>query len=186
MFFLPSNICLTIAVRHGYGRHLVAFEAFPQSLDLNAVDLWSNILLAPDELAHGLPKLAVVAFLARLLNTGRRHRIFLWSLAISCQLGLLSNVVVLWAGCGDPVTAQRCWAGYWPPRMVWGWCQLVRPMPLSSSPALIGAFFADRCAVFSALAEIYLALYPTWVLWHLQLPRKQKITLSFALGLGWL
>lgn len=38
--------------------------------------------------------------------------------------------------------------------------------------------------VFSAFVDLYLSIYPSIVLYRLQLPRKKKIYLSIALGLG--
>lgn len=38
--------------------------------------------------------------------------------------------------------------------------------------------------VFSALVDLYLALYPAFILFHLQMSLRKKIALSAALGLG--
>lgn len=38
--------------------------------------------------------------------------------------------------------------------------------------------------VFSAFVDLYLALYPAFILFHLQMSLRKKIALSAALGLG--
>ena len=56
-------------------------------------------------MSFGLPKLAVIHLLTRLMNPGRFHKIFLWSLGIFCNLSLLGCVVILFAQC-TPVESQ--------------------------------------------------------------------------------
>jgi hypothetical protein len=51
-------------------------------------------------------------------------------------------------------------------------CSLVAPAPAHSAP------------VFSAFVDIYLAIYPTAVLFKLQLPFRKKMALCVALGIG--
>lgn len=38
--------------------------------------------------------------------------------------------------------------------------------------------------VFSAFVDLYLAFYPAFILFHLQMSLRKKIALSAALGLG--
>ena len=42
----------------------------------------------------------------------------------------------------------------------------------------------DRMAAFSAFVDLYLAVYPSFVLFKLQMSPRKKIALSAALGLG--
>lgn len=45
-------------------------------------------------LSYGVPKLATVAFLTRVLNPGRAHAVFLWALAGVCLVQLLAMAAV--------------------------------------------------------------------------------------------
>jgi hypothetical protein len=60
----------------------------------------------PGILSFGIPKLAVIALLTRLLNPGRIHKIFLWCLGVTCLLSLLGCVVVLFGRC---MPARSLW-----------------------------------------------------------------------------
>lgn len=50
-------------------------------------------------MSFGLPKLAVIHLLTRLMNPGRAHKIFLWVMGIACNLALLGCVVIMFAQC---------------------------------------------------------------------------------------
>lgn len=67
--------------------------------------LWTIVGFCPGVMSFGLPKLAVIHLLTRLMNTGRAHKIFLWALGILCNLGLLGCVVLLFVQC-SPVQSQ--------------------------------------------------------------------------------
>lgn len=56
-------------------------------------------------MAFCLPKLAVIHLLTRLMNPSRFHKIFLWALGITCNLGLLVTIVMLFKQC-NPARAQ--------------------------------------------------------------------------------
>ena len=82
----------------------------------NAI-LWTIVGFCPGVMSFGLPKLAVIHLLTRLLNPGRAHKTFLWAIGSLCVLSLLGCVALLFAQC-TPVQSQwdfslaeemQCW-----------------------------------------------------------------------------
>lgn len=66
--------------------------------------------------AFGLPKIAVVALLVRLMNPSKMHRIFLWSLSITTLLVLIGCIGILFGQCTPSyaqwnldITEKKCW-----------------------------------------------------------------------------
>lgn len=91
-----SSVTFSIlAVRSGNGKHFALLTTEQKS----GAILWTMVGFCPGVMSFGLPKLAVVSLLTRLLSPGRKHKIFLWTMAIICLLSLLGCVVVLFARC---------------------------------------------------------------------------------------
>lgn len=66
--------------------------------------------------AFGIPKIAVVALLVRIMNPSKWHRIFLWSLSLFTFIILLGCVPILFAQCSPSesqwnftITDKTCW-----------------------------------------------------------------------------
>lgn len=85
----------TLAVKSGNGQH---FDLLTTDQKSGAI-LWTMVGFIPGILSFGIPKLAVVVLLTRLLNPGRAHKIFLWCLATVCLLSLMGCAVVLFGRC---------------------------------------------------------------------------------------
>ena len=70
-------------------------------------------------MAFGIPKLAVVALLTRIMNPGRLQQVILWGLAGCCMLSLAGCVIILFAQCRPvqsqwdfSITEKTCWSPY--------------------------------------------------------------------------
>ncbi|OBR14527.1 LOW QUALITY PROTEIN: Integral membrane protein [Colletotrichum higginsianum IMI 349063] len=186
-FVLLGQVCgciatalSTLAVKAGNGKHMTLLSTEQQQ----GAILWTTAAFCPGIMSFGLPKLAVVSLLTRLMNPGRLHKWFLWWLGIWCQL-------TLWVTAG--LLLGRCT----PARSLWdfsikGTCistdiliwfsvyaAVAQRFPSGRSPGTDGVY-----AAFSAFVDVYLAVCPTVVLFHLQMPLKKKIALSCALGIG--
>lgn len=66
--------------------------------------------------AFGLPKIAVVALLVRIMNPSKFHRLFLWFLSIFCLVGLVGCIAILFGQCTPSysqwhfeITDKTCW-----------------------------------------------------------------------------
>ncbi|KAK3489923.1 hypothetical protein B0T13DRAFT_405400 [Neurospora crassa] len=155
---------MTVAsVYHGFGRH---FDILPLDGKQQMIK-WAFFSFTPSILAFTIPKFAVVTLLTRLLNPARWHRVFLWVLVSTCQVAILGCAVILFAQCTPSraqwdfsITNVKCWSPW----------LLVR--------------YSMVAGCFSALTDLYLAVYPTIVLFKLQINNKKKIALCSALSIG--
>ncbi|MCJ1322909.1 hypothetical protein MMC15_008259 [Xylographa vitiligo] len=162
MFFaLLYTILITVAINDGYGRHMyyLGENAAP------AIKI-SLIAFIPGIVSVAVPKLAVTCLLIRLLNPGRRHVIVLYSLSISCIIIVALCAVFLWTQC-HPIAAL------WDPSLV----------PICWSPTVL-VTYSILAGVYSGCIDLYLALWPMYVLYGLKINRDKKLGLCFVLGLG--
>ncbi|KAK2049471.1 integral membrane protein [Colletotrichum somersetense] len=151
------------AVSYGNGRH---FDLLDLDQKSGAI-LWTIAGFPFGVMSFGLPKLAVVSLLTRIMNPSRRHTIFLWSISLFCLLNLVVCIIILFAQCQPSrsqwdfsVTKKTCW------------------------DRNVLVYFAIYSGVVCALVDLYLAVYPAIVLAKLQLSLKKKVALSIALGIG--
>ncbi|ORY71656.1 uncharacterized protein BCR38DRAFT_520001 [Pseudomassariella vexata] len=143
-------------VDSGDGRHS---DTLSPERRYKAVELFVFSTL-PGLLGLALPKLAVVAMVCRLLLPTQWHRAFLWSLVVF-------NIIVF---VGVGVLVMVPWFTYAPRNMSWD--------PWLTIHYYMGA------AAFSAFVDLYLAVYPTVVLFKLNICLKKKLLLSVMLGFG--
>ncbi|KAK3312111.1 hypothetical protein B0H66DRAFT_486236 [Apodospora peruviana] len=169
-FIIAATVCSWIAIgmsvegaRWGNGRHFDALTLEEKSQSILLV----SASFVPSLLSFGLPKFAIVALLCRLLNPARWHRIFLWcwtSFVLAC---VLVGPLLHFTTCS-------------PSRALWDFSV---KNPVCRAPDLIvkWSYFS---ATVSALTDLYLAVYPSVVLWNLQINARKKLALCVALGFG--
>ncbi|KAI7344128.1 hypothetical protein KC354_g15315 [Hortaea werneckii] len=150
------------ATHWGSGRHFEDLTAAQKSKVIH----YNLAAFCPSILSIGIPKLAVVALLTKLLEPTRWHRITMWTAAGLTNLLLFGCVIILYAQC-QPARSQwnfsvegQCW-----------------------SPWVL-VYWAIVSGSISAFMDLYLAVYPATVLWKLQMNMKKKLGLSAALGFG--
>lgn len=148
------------------------------------------VRFCPGIMSFGLPKLAAVALLTRLLSPGQLHKIFLWCLVIVCLFSILGCVFVLFSRCTPQPT--RCGTSTSRPTPVFpsgSW--FITPSMLGVSAIIhAGCDYSkgqtnpqpQRWVMFSALTDI--AVYPAIVLFKLQMQWKKELELSAALGVA--
>lgn len=154
---------LTVAaVRSGNGRHFAVLTNEQRS----GAILYTIAGFCPGIFSFGIPKLAVVALLTKITNPSRKHKIFLWVMTSTCLLILFGCVIILFAQC-TPARSQWDFS-------VKGTCW---------SPWIL-VYYAIVAGNISAAVDLYLAIYPAVVLYHLQINLKKKLALGVALGLG--
>ncbi|KAG7062682.1 integral membrane protein [Colletotrichum scovillei] len=174
-----STALSTIAVTYGNGRHMSLLSIEQQE----GAILWTTAAFCPGIMSFGLPKLAVVSLLVRLMNPDRYHKWFLWWMGIWCQLTLFVTAGLLLGRC---TPARSLWDF-----SVKGTCFDVNILVayciyagLLHNEALLLVADTCRCLAFSAFVDVYLAVYPAVILFGLQMAIKKKIALSCALGIG--
>lgn len=151
-----------VAVSHGNGKH---FSLLSDD-DKQTVILWTTIAFCPGILSFGLPKLAVVSLLTRLLNPGRLHKFVLWFMVVWCLLTLLAVTGTLLGQC-QPAESQ--------------WNFDIEGTCVEKSHIVNFSLYAGT---YSAFVDFYLAIYPAIVLFRLQMKLRKKLALAVALGIG--
>ncbi|KAL2272071.1 hypothetical protein VTJ83DRAFT_1442 [Remersonia thermophila] len=150
------------AIAYGGGRHLITLppEDVPKAI------YYTVVSFVPGVSSFTIPKLAVVILLAKVLNPGRVHRIIMWIISVLYILMAAGMLVINFAQC-TPAAAQ--WGGA--PGTCWD--------------RRITVDYALALGICSVLFDFYLAIYPTVVLFGLQLNWKKKVALSSSLGFGY-
>ncbi|KAK8107917.1 uncharacterized protein PG998_009930 [Apiospora kogelbergensis] len=113
------------------------------------------------------PSLAVISLLTRILNPSTAHLWYLWTMGLVCFASLLATVGVLLGQCT-------------PARSLWDFS--ITEKTCFDKSILIG--YCVFAGSISAFVDLYLAIYPSLVLFRLQMPIKKKLALCAALGIG--
>ncbi|WQF86590.1 hypothetical protein CDEST_11604 [Colletotrichum destructivum] len=155
------------AVALGNGKHVATLTDEQKEEALR----WTAMAFAFGIVALALPKLAIVALINRILNPKRLHRFFLWSLVLLCAVGLLGNVVGLFAQCPQEAVVQITFtrtACLGPERAV------AYSISTSVSPT----------TAISAATNGYLAVYVAFSVRRLKITRRKRVALAISLVLG--
>jgi hypothetical protein len=168
------------AAESGSGRH---FDTLSLEQQQNVIK-YTIAAFCPGILSFAIPKLAVVALLTKLLNPSPAHRVFLWCASSVTTIVLFGCVVILYAQC-TPSRSQwdfsvkgECWSiwvlvNY----AIFAGCESAR------CSSTVATHKLTRPAL-SAFMDLYLAVYPAWILSRLQMNIKKKMALGLALGIG--
>ncbi|KAK4173346.1 hypothetical protein QBC36DRAFT_245642 [Triangularia setosa] len=150
------------AIAHGGGRHL---DTLSQE-DVKKALYYTVISFVPGVSSFTIPKFAVVVLLRKILNPGPAHRMVMWVVSTIYGLLAIGMLVINFAQC-TPARAQwleakgKCWNRQ------------------------ITVDYAMALGIYSVLFDFYLAIYPTVVLFQLQLNWRKKLALSSSLGFGY-
>ncbi|KAE8391493.1 hypothetical protein BDV23DRAFT_171655 [Aspergillus alliaceus] len=153
----------TADVMAGYGKHTSVLS----DNTLERVMLLNTISYVFGVFSFTLPKFSVATLLTRLLNPGLRQRIAIWTLIGLATAAACVNIVLLFTLCD-------------PPEAMWK----IKLAGASCKDAAILIYYAIFTGALSGLTDLYLAIYPSTVLWKLQMPLPRKLAISAALGLG--
>lgn len=154
----------TVSVHYGNGQHYQLLSPH----QIHELRRYTAAAFTPGVMGFVLPKFAVVTLLTRLLNPSRAHRMFLWGMCILLFFSLVAAVGLLFGQC-KPVEA------------IW---DLSLMFEMECIDPRIYVDYSIYCGALSAFIDFYLALYPGFVLFKLQLKLQKKIALTFALSLG--
>ncbi|PLB51166.1 hypothetical protein P170DRAFT_355966 [Aspergillus steynii IBT 23096] len=156
----------TASAAYGYGEHTAKLDIADaeKGLFYNSVSFIFGIL------SFALPKLAVAALLNRLLNPSLIHRIITWGLASFVGAVAIVNIIIYVTMCD-------------PPQALWK-ISMVMNGEATCRDIWILIHYATFNGAISAFVDLYLAIYPSTVLFKLQMSLRKKIALSAAMGLG--
>ncbi|KAK8054810.1 hypothetical protein PG993_000037 [Apiospora rasikravindrae] len=137
-----------LAVKSGNGKHFV----FLDTEQKEGVIFWTMVGFVPGIFSFALPKLAVVVLLTHLLSPSRRHRVILWTMTGLCVTALNVAIFTLFFQCSPPssqwdlsITNKHCISKW------------------------IHIDYSIAVGAYSAFVDLYLAFYPTVVLFKLQM-----------------
>ncbi|CAG7563106.1 unnamed protein product [Fusarium equiseti] len=162
---LITCIMVTIGTHYGLGRKLEDIDAalVPDALKWNVII--SSVLIW----TFSLPKFAIIATLKRILDYGLKTTILFWGLALSSQACILATSVWWYKQC-DPVEFG------WDRSIEGGTCASVQVM------SDLGYF----TSAYSAFLDGFFALYPIPFIMKLNMPLKNRVLVSIALGLSFM
>ncbi|ETS86926.1 hypothetical protein PFICI_00754 [Pestalotiopsis fici W106-1] len=160
VLFILYTTFVTVAAFHGLGNHAadITLEQFAESTKWELMGQSSNIL------AIATSKCSVAIFLVRIVVQDWHKwalHFCIWSTVFVC----VSCIILMYTQC-TPVH------GIWDPRVTDTVCHI--------------NFTAD--AIFSgsytAAMDFFLAIFPWFILWNLNMKRKERLTVSIGLSLG--
>ncbi|KAL6721939.1 hypothetical protein ACLMJK_001044 [Lecanora helva] len=150
------------AVKEGNGRH--AYYLGPEQTS-KAIH-WNTITFVPGVLSFAIPKLSVTILLTNVLNPRRLQVFIMYFLSFATLVGSVLAAIFLWQQCDPP-------EGVWNPN-VHATCW---------DPSILTDYTIAHGAL-SAFVDFYLALYPCFVIYRLQISTRKKIGLTLALSIG--
>lgn len=177
----------TVSVYYGYGKHTTAISIPNAEKAL----LFNTIAFIIGIVSFALPKLAVAALLCRLLNPNMLQRCLVWGLTGLVAVVALVNILIYVTMCDPPqalwkismVMEQKATC-----RSIWILIDYATfNGGMSFSLTMVDAQKrenTDSDAAISAFVDLYMAIYPSFVLFKLQMSLRKKIALCITLGLG--
>ncbi|TLD21353.1 hypothetical protein PspLS_08901 [Pyricularia sp. CBS 133598] len=153
----------SVAVQHGLGRHLFALT--PQERE--AALMWYHLAPFPSVIALGVPKIALAMMLNRVLFAGFWASAASWFLSATSMANFVAADLIIAFQC-SPIRAA------WIPDIADAKC----------TPEIVVIWFSIYTSVFSAFTDIYLALWPAFIIFKIETNKPKSIALSFVLGLG--
>ncbi|KAI1398358.1 hypothetical protein F4819DRAFT_468703 [Hypoxylon fuscum] len=162
---IVTDVIVTLMVHHGVGRHALYLE---EDQRVNAVYMiWLSVPFSPGSAAFG--KVSIALFLKRLINRNRWQEAFLWILIFLLFAVNLVLVIVTFAQC-TPVTFL--------------WDRVKTASQGTCWSPTVQQYYGYFQGAFSAWSDLVLALFPTLIIWNLQIPRKTKIGIGCLMSLG--
>ncbi|KAL8378144.1 hypothetical protein RB595_008722 [Gaeumannomyces hyphopodioides] len=158
-----SLACISVAVSNGLGRHYKTLTVHQQE----KVVFWYLQAVSPVILALGIPKLAVATILNRILDPGPKLKTTVWGLATSSAVALLSVIFLAFFRCA-PVRSQ------------WDF-SITDKKCMDVSVKIWSARFTGA---YSALVDLFFAVWPALIFCSTQMSRIKTIRLSLAMGFG--
>ncbi|KAI9931469.1 hypothetical protein ASPWEDRAFT_398146 [Aspergillus wentii DTO 134E9] len=152
---------ITAAARLGVGRHLATIPAadIPPALELVYIGEFIAII------ACVLSKTSFAVTLLRIV-TRPWQKVMLWFIIVTMNIVMWLTAILYFAQCSNPA---RLWdfsieATCWSPDVV--------------------THLALFAGAYSGLMDLVLAMLPWWVIWKLQMKRREKTGIAIAMSLG--
>ncbi|GLA29625.1 hypothetical protein AnigIFM63326_007533 [Aspergillus niger] len=159
---IASSVLITIAISHGYGRHAYELDRSERVLTAKLYTIFQCVSI----LSTGTGRLAFVLYLLPIFRHKYLMGHILWLIfALQLIANYVSPVTIL-ARCADiraiwDITVKsKCW-----------------------DPRILITYSYVQCTINTA-TDLYLAIFPAYTLWSLNLKRRTKTILIILMGLG--
>ncbi|KAK7756019.1 hypothetical protein SLS62_001962 [Diatrype stigma] len=168
VFLLVYDILITTSSHYGFGRDVAEIPSLRDEVTARLLaDTGQSVLVVGMVLA----KTSLAFFLRRIAAT-RRQRVAIWAPVL--VLAVLTPVVVIvsnalatvWVSC-TPIEAA------WNPSIVGGTCNL----DLQGGLAIVAGGW-------TVIVDLWYAAVPWYLLWKLQMPRREKILIGSCMSFG--
>jgi glucan phosphoethanolaminetransferase (alkaline phosphatase superfamily) len=158
---------LTMSSHHGFGRDMDEIIAIKGSIDgmeaITRAILYSAIGQTVLVFGIVLSKTSLALFLTRLV-TARRDRVAIWVPDFFLATAVVASLFVFWFSCQP---TQYLWD-----RRLEGECT-IDPGPIS--------MYAGS---WSVILDFWYAAFPWWMLWKIQMPKRDKVIIATSMSLG--
>lgn len=159
VLFILYSIFVTASAVNGLGSHLseLTIEQFAKAVKLEIIGQSCNIV------AIATSKSSVAVFLMRIL-VNKWHFAFLWFCIASTVFVCISCIILMFTQCSpvegifNPTIPKVCYLNF-----------------------TADAIFSGS---YTAAMDFVLAIFPWFVLWNLNMKRKERLTIAFGLSLG--
>ncbi|KAK9775489.1 putative Integral membrane protein [Seiridium cardinale] len=161
--FLATCIIVSVGASRGMGKHVDVLLAQRQ---LTEALKWSVITSSVSLWVFSLPKCALVALLKRILNYGAKTTTLFWGLVLTSQACVLATSISCYLRC-SPIES--------------GWNHAIKSTCVDANIMLVLGYFTSS---YSALLDIFFALYPIPLIMRLNMRLRDRVTISILLGLN--
>ncbi|PWY88110.1 hypothetical protein BO94DRAFT_575139 [Aspergillus sclerotioniger CBS 115572] len=162
MLGLASSVLITLAILHGYGKHVKDIEPSDRSVAMKLYTIFQCVSI----LSTGTGRVAFVLYLLPIFQQQYLTRHLLWFiLALQTVTNYVSPVTIL-AQCKDihvlwdPTVMTQCW-----------------------DPKISIAYSYVQCSINTA-TDLYLATFPVYTFLRLNIKRRTKGILIILMSLG--
>lgn len=164
---LIYDIMLTLSSFYGFGQDMTEILAVKGTKDgmetISKAILYSAIGQTVLVFGTVLSKTSLALFLLRLVTT-RRDQIAIWVPDFFLATAVVASLFVFWFSC---VPVAYLWD-----RRLDGSCPI--------NPAAISTY----AGCWSVIIDFFYAAFPWWLLWNLNMPRREKLIIGFSMSLG--
>lgn len=164
---LIYDIMMTIASYYGFGQdmtEILAVKGTEKGMEtITKAILYSAIGQTVLVFGTALSKTSLALFLLRLVTT-RRDQVAIWVPNFFLTTAIIASLFVFWFSC---VPVAYLWD-----RRLDGSC------PIDSGHV------ATYAGCWSVIVDFFYAAFPWWLLWNLNMPRREKMIIGISMSLG--
>ncbi|KAK6088858.1 integral membrane protein [Seiridium cupressi] len=161
--FLATCIIVSVGASRGMGKHVDVLLAQRQ---LTEALKWGVITSSVSLWVFSLPRCALVALLQRILNYGTKTTTLFWGLVLTSQACVLALSILCYLRC-SPIES--------------GWNPAIKGTCTDANIMLVLGYFTSS---YSALLDIFFALYPIPLVMRLNMRLGDRVTISILLSLN--